>query len=86
MADDTPETSEAWDAVSRMPDGMYDSRVPISAYARAMVEHSRKMERQRDQYAAMLCEAMRVVYATTCVGDSTDLIDRFEALELTPKG
>ena len=42
------------------------------------------MERQRDQYAAMLCEAMRVVYATTCHGDSTDLIDRFEALELTP--
>lgn len=42
------------------------------------------MERERDQYAAMLCDAMRVVYATTCVGDSTDLIDRFESLELTP--
>lgn len=43
-----------------------------------------ELESQRDRYAAMLCEAMRVVYATTCAGDSTDLIDRFEALELTP--
>ena len=41
-------------------------------------------ESQRDQYAALLCEAMRVVYETTCLGDSTDLIDRFESLELTP--
>jgi hypothetical protein len=43
-----------------------------------------ELEIQRDQYAAMLCEAMRVVYAAICAGDSTDLIDRFEALELTP--
>jgi len=28
---------------------MYDSRVPISAYAFAMVEHSRKMERERNE-------------------------------------
>jgi hypothetical protein len=45
----TPESSEAWDAVSRTPDGMYDSRVPISAYAYAMSDHSKKMERQRDE-------------------------------------
>jgi hypothetical protein len=44
----TPETDEAWDAVSRTPDGMYDSRVPISDYAYAMLEHSRKMERERN--------------------------------------
>ena len=42
------ETAEAWDAVSRTPDGMYDSRVPISQYAYAMAEHSRKMEHERD--------------------------------------
>jgi hypothetical protein len=45
----TPETDEAWKAVSRTPDGMYDSRVPISAYAYAMYDHSKKMERQRDE-------------------------------------
>ena len=28
---------------------MYDSRVPISAYAYAMSDHSKKMERQRDE-------------------------------------
>jgi len=45
----TPETKEAWDAVSRLPSGMYDSRVSIRAYATAMSDHSRKMERQRDE-------------------------------------
>ena len=45
----TPETKEAWDAVSRLPSGMYDSRVSIWAYATAMSDHSRKMERQRDE-------------------------------------
>jgi len=44
----TPETDDALDAVSRTPDGMYDSRVPISEYAYAMAQHSRKMERERD--------------------------------------
>jgi len=28
---------------------MYDSQVPISAYAYAMSDHSKKMERQRDE-------------------------------------
>jgi hypothetical protein len=28
---------------------MYDSRVPISAYAYAMSDQSKKMERQRDE-------------------------------------
>ena len=45
----TPETEEAWDAVSRLPSGMYDSRVSILAYATAMSDYSRKMERQRDE-------------------------------------
>lgn len=43
-----------------------------------------QIEGERDRYAALLCEAMQVVYATKCHGDSTDLIDRFESLELTP--
>jgi len=46
---DTPETSAAWDAVSRMPNGMYDSQVPIRMYATAMYDHSEKMERERDE-------------------------------------
>ena len=44
----TPETDEAWKAVSRTPDGMYDSRVPFSAFASAMSDHSKKMERERN--------------------------------------
>ena len=48
----TPETDEAWKAVSRTPDGMYDSRVPISAFAYAMSRHSKKMERERDEARA----------------------------------
>jgi len=47
----TPETSEAWDAVSRTPDGMYDSSIPMSQFAYAMVDHSRKLERERDELA-----------------------------------
>jgi hypothetical protein len=47
----TPETSEAWAAVSRLPDGMYDSSVPITAYADATLKHSKKMERERDAVA-----------------------------------
>jgi hypothetical protein len=50
----TPESNEAWDAVSRTPDGMHDSRVPISAYAYAMSDHSKKMERERDAAIAVL--------------------------------
>ena len=49
-------------------------------------DFARNLERERDAYAMLLCEAMQVVYATKCHGDSTDLIDRFEALELTPSG
>ena len=52
------ETAEAWDAVSRTPDGMYDSRVPISQYAYAMAEHSRKMEHERDAARAAASEAL----------------------------
>ena len=48
----TPETSEAWDAVSRTPDGMYDSSIPMSQFAYAMVDHSRKLERERDEARA----------------------------------
>lgn len=44
----TPETDEAWKAVSRTPDGMYDSRVPISSFAYAMSRHSKKMELERN--------------------------------------
>ena len=53
-----PETEEAWDAVSRLPSGMYDSRVSILAYATAMSDHSRKMERQRDEWKSIAKEAL----------------------------
>ena len=58
----TPETKEAWDAVSRLPSGMYDSRVSIRAYATAMSDHSRKMERQRDE----LLEALEACRYDSC--------------------
>ena len=51
----TPESSEAWAAVSRQPDGMH-ARVPVSEYAYAMSEHSKKMERQRNALAEALIE------------------------------
>lgn len=71
--DDTPET----DAKMRYP--------VIGGIWAVDREHARKLERERDRYAALLREAMRVVYETTCAGDSTDLIERFEAMELTPE-
>jgi len=44
-----------------------------------------RLERERDQYAAMLCDAMRWVYACFVTNQNrADMIDRFEALELTP--
>jgi hypothetical protein len=42
----TPETDEAWKTVSRTPDGMYDSRVPIKEYAYAMSNHAKDLERR----------------------------------------
>ena len=63
----TPETKEAWDAVSRLPSGMHDSRVSIWAYVTAMSDHSRKMERQRDE----LLEAIQRLAADfECEGDN----------------
>ena len=49
MKTDTPETSEAWLAVSRMPDGSFDTNIPSSEFARSMLMQSRNMERQRDE-------------------------------------
>lgn len=66
---DTPETEEAWKAVSRTPDGMFDSRVPISAFAYAMADHSKKMERERDS----LREAL-----SACMEDSIELLGERE--------
>lgn len=44
-----------------------------------------KLERERDQYAAMLSEAMPFVYASFIANDKREsLIARFESLELTP--
>jgi hypothetical protein len=66
------ETKEAWAAVSRTPDGMYDSRIPISAYAYAMNDHSRKMERERNQAQKQrdtLAQALR-----ECREDSVELL------------
>ena len=64
----TPETKEAWDAVSRLPSGMYDSRVSILAYATAMSDHSRKMERQRDEWHGAF------LLATKRAGDAGELL------------
>lgn len=55
---DTPETDGAWGAVSRTPDGLYDSQTPASDCAIAMYKHSRKMERQRNELMEEL-EAQR---------------------------
>ena len=42
-------------------------------------------DRPEDRYAAMLCEAMRWVYACPVENENRRaLIRRFEALELTP--
>ena len=64
----TPETKEAWDAVSRLPSGMYDSRVSIWAYATAMSDHSRKMERQRDELLEALEKSEGCFDCYECTG------------------
>ena len=46
---------------------------------------SRKMEKERDKYAALLCEAMSYAYGWPDQGATVSaLISAFEALELTP--
>lgn len=49
-----PETAEAWKAVSRTKNGMYDSSVSMSEFASAMFEHSKKMELERNELANTL--------------------------------
>jgi hypothetical protein len=43
---DTPRTDEAWDAVSRTPDGRYATDVPLRKYAFVMYGHSKQLERE----------------------------------------
>jgi len=75
---DTPETDEAWAAVSRTPDGWHDSRVPVFAFAKAMADHSKKLERQRNAYA----ETLRLIAASPLAGIVTALIiDRHPELK-----
>jgi hypothetical protein len=71
---DAPETDAIWGAY-------YAGDADNADVANMML----RMERERDQYAAMLCDAMRWVYVC-CVTNQNraDMIDRFEALELTP--
>ncbi len=73
---DTPRTDEAWDTVSRTPDGRYATDVPLRQLASVMCEHSKQLEReladmtkQRDHYKAacdqysedeMLCKLQEV--------------------------
>jgi hypothetical protein len=45
----TPETSKAWGDASKAPDGNYYSNVRGWEMAAAMLNHSRKMERERDE-------------------------------------
>jgi len=80
-------TVESWwqeidKAVREHPDTILGDTIAHTAL-RFIRERDEAIQ-ERDQYASILCDAMKVVYATQCHGDSTDLIDRFEALELTP--
>ena len=45
----TPETAKAWDDASKGPDGNYYSNVRGQDMAAAMLNHSRNMERERDE-------------------------------------
>ena len=57
---ETPRTDEAWDAVSRTPDGRYSTGVPLRKYAYAMCEHSKQLERElaaAKQIMGELCES-----------------------------
>lgn len=66
---DTPETNEAH----------------LFETGRVSVDFARRLERERDQYAAILCDAMRWVYACEVTNQNrADMIERFESLELTP--
>lgn len=79
----TPETSEAWDAVSRTPDGKYDSSVPMREFAYAMADHSRKLERERDEALKSLSEALttRIQITEAAKLLSTAIDERDEARE-----
>jgi len=72
----TPETDAAW----KQNDG--ESHY---AFIQRKIATCEKLERERDEYAATLCEAMRWVYACFVTNQNrADMINRFEALELTP--
>jgi len=52
---------------------------------KAAIEMAAQASVERDEYAAMLCDAMRWVYVCDVTNQNrADMIDRFEALELTP--
>ena len=70
---DTPETSEAWDAVSRTPDGMYSTTTPMKDYAYAMLEQSKKLERERNELLEWKRQAMAVMPDYQEIGRLLDL-------------
>ena len=77
---DTPET----DALAFPP--LNHEPAPIPAWGRIIdLEQGRKLERERDKYAGLLCEAMSYAYGWPNQGPNVSaLISAFEALELTP--
>jgi hypothetical protein len=46
----TPETSKAWDSVLRLPNGMYQSNPDKTHLAITMLNHSKKMEIDRNKW------------------------------------
>lgn len=62
---DTPETSEAWDAVTRTPDGIYDTSIPMTARAYTMLDHARRLERERDALRKDHEKLTGVIHAAT---------------------
>jgi hypothetical protein len=49
----TPETSNAWNAIGLLPNGMYSSKTSLRDIALTMFEHSKKMEIERDESRRM---------------------------------
>jgi seryl-tRNA synthetase len=56
---DTPRTDEAWNAVSRTPDGRYATDVPLRQLASVMCEHSKQLERELADMTKQRDEAKR---------------------------
>jgi hypothetical protein len=93
---DTPRTDEAWNAVSRTPDGRYTTDVPLRQLAFAMCVHSKQLEReladmtkQRDHYKKacdqysedeMLCKLQEVTKQRDALAEALTKIEQYEPI------